>query len=239
MQVDVVKGHGTRNDFVLIPDPNDEWGDALTPEVRALLCDRRSGLGGDGSIRVVPVERVVDAGDQGKARWFMDYRNADGSLAEMCGNGARVFARYLVDQGWETGPSFVIGTRGGPVPVEVRGGGLIAIGMARPDLLAPVTVQVRERTWPATTLTIPNPHAVAFVDDLDDVDREERQALRRVARPVDRAQDVTEVEYRQVRLERVVLVGVWTDGTLDDAERVAGRARGAGRDRGVGGARRR
>jgi diaminopimelate epimerase len=86
----------------------------------------------------------------------------------MCGNGARVFARYLVDQGWETGPSFVIGTRGGPVPVEVRGGGLIAIGMARPDLLAPVTVQVRERTWPATTLTIPNPHAVAFVDDLDD-----------------------------------------------------------------------
>jgi diaminopimelate epimerase len=168
MRIEVVKGHGTRNDFVLIPDASNDLAEVLTPQVRAWLCDRRAGLGGDGTIRVVPVAEVADAGDQSEARWFMDYRNADGSLAEMCGNGARVFARYLVDQGWESGPSFAIGTRGGPVDVEVRGDGTIAVAMATPVLRDPVTVAVGERSWPATTLTIPNPHAVAFVDDLGD-----------------------------------------------------------------------
>jgi diaminopimelate epimerase len=166
MRIDVVKGHGTLNDFVLIPDADNVLNDVLTPEVRAWLCDRRAGLGGDGSIRVVPVAQVPDAGDQGDARWFMDYRNADGSLAEMCGNGARVFARFLADQGWETATSFVIGTRGGPRRVDLRPDGAVAVEMGAPTILEPVTVSVGERSWPATALTIPNPHAVAFVDDL-------------------------------------------------------------------------
>ena len=85
-----VKGHGTRNDFVLLPDLDDEID--LDPQTVRALCDRRSGVGADGVLRVV---RRNDGG----ARWFMDYRNADGSIAEMCGNGIRVVARWLVDSG--------------------------------------------------------------------------------------------------------------------------------------------
>src|SRR5450755_4268673 len=84
--VQFLKGHGTENDFVLLPDP-DALLD-LTPELVQRLTDRRAGIGGDGVIRVVPTAAVEDASWQAaEAPWFMDYRNADGSLAEMCGNG--------------------------------------------------------------------------------------------------------------------------------------------------------
>ena len=88
------KGHGTGNDFVLLPDPDGALD--LTPELVAALCDRRRGLGGDGVLRVVRARPAPGRRRAaGEAEWFMDYRNADGSLAEMCGNGVRVFARYL------------------------------------------------------------------------------------------------------------------------------------------------
>src|SRR3954463_7864971 len=99
-----VKGHGTENDFVIVPDPDGSLD--LTPSMVAALCDRRAGIGADGVLRVVrskALGRDDLAGDHGAhdhgAEWFMDYRNADGSIAEMCGNGVRVFARYLVDAG--------------------------------------------------------------------------------------------------------------------------------------------
>ena len=85
------KGHGTENDFVVLPDPDDELD--LTPALVARLCDRRAGIGGDGVLRVVRHREPAEAA------WFMDYRNADGSIAEMCGNGVRVYARYLVEAG--------------------------------------------------------------------------------------------------------------------------------------------
>ena len=97
-----VKGHGTENDFVLLPDP--EGTLELTAELARALCDRHAGIGADGVIRVAR----DDAG-----RFVMDYRNADGSLAEMCGNGARVFARYLVDAGWASPGRIDFVTRGG------------------------------------------------------------------------------------------------------------------------------
>ena len=92
MSVRFVKGHGTENDFVLVPDPHDELD--IGPEMVRAICDRRAGIGGDGLIRVATAP---------SGRWFMDYRNSDGSLAEMCGNGVRVFARYLVDSGLAAG----------------------------------------------------------------------------------------------------------------------------------------
>ena len=83
-----LKGHGTENDFVLLPDHDGTvHGDLSAERVRA-LCDRRAGIGGDGVLRVIRTE-------SGDPEWFMDYRNADGSVAEMCGNGVRVFAHYL------------------------------------------------------------------------------------------------------------------------------------------------
>src|SRR5918994_6916602 len=109
------KGHGTGNDFVVIPDRDGEL--ELTDDQIAVLCDRRFGIGADGILRVVQSTALDEGADAaaGGARWFMDYRNADGSKAEMCGNGIRVFARYLADAGWavlEDAP-LLIGTRAG------------------------------------------------------------------------------------------------------------------------------
>ena len=102
------KGHGTENDFVLLLDRESmlEVGPA---EVR-YLCDRRAGIGGDGLLRAV-LAKHIDGWDGDGSLWFMDYRNADGSVAEMCGNGARVFARFLADQGLASGPTVPIATR--------------------------------------------------------------------------------------------------------------------------------
>src|SRR4051812_8924857 len=111
-----VKGHGTANDFVVLPDPDGDLD--LTPGLVRALCDRRRGLGADGVLRVVRADvargdLAAAATDDPEARWFMDYRNADGSVAEMCGNGIRVFARYLVEAGFAQPGSLRIVTRDG------------------------------------------------------------------------------------------------------------------------------
>ena len=116
------KGHGTENDFLLVPDL-DATLDLGEADV-ALLADRRAGLGADGVIRIVPTDSVADpfVREQGaQAQWFMDYRNADGSLAELCGNGTRVFAAYLRRAGLETADEFAIATRAGLKTVRVQG----------------------------------------------------------------------------------------------------------------------
>ncbi|MGB4777877.1 diaminopimelate epimerase [Microbacterium sp.] len=91
------KGHGTGNDFVIVPD--DDGALDLSDDQVAVLCDRRFGIGGDGILRVVRSRGLPGGEATPDAEWFMDYRNADGSAAEMCGNGIRVFAKYLVETG--------------------------------------------------------------------------------------------------------------------------------------------
>jgi len=111
------KGHGTQNDFVLVADPDGAWVPAAEEVVR--ICDRRAGIGGDGLIRVVRSAALPEgAAVAAEAEWFMDYRNGDGSLAEMCGNGVRVFAEFLLREGFlpaEAGDGrwFSVGTRAG------------------------------------------------------------------------------------------------------------------------------
>lgn len=151
------KGHGTGNDFVLLPDPEDAVG--LTPHLVAALCDRRRGIGADG------VLRVVRAGPD----WFMDYWNADGSSAEMCGNGVRVFARYLVEQGLAIGPEIRIGTRAGDV-VAVVGDGAISATMPTPRVYAESAATVRGRTFAGVAVEVGNPHLVCTADDLAAID---------------------------------------------------------------------
>ena len=117
-------GHGTQNDFVLVPDLDGAIG--LSAARAAALADRRAGIGGDGVIRVVPAELSDDPavrGQAGEATWFMDYRNADGSLSEMCGNGTRVFAAFLRREGLETADEFSIATRAGVKHVRADGQG--------------------------------------------------------------------------------------------------------------------
>jgi diaminopimelate epimerase len=167
-----VKGHGTENDFVLLPDPDGTVHGSLTPGLVATLCDRRAGIGGDGVMRVVRCEAYDDpaaVAARGSAEWFMDYRNSDGSLSEMCGNGIRVFARYLADfEGVDTSVPLSIGTRAGTKVVRFESDGRITADMGEPQVFADSKVSVGEKSWPATHVSMGNPHAVAFVDSLDD-----------------------------------------------------------------------
>ena len=114
------KGHGTENDFVIIEDH--EGTLELSPERVRVLCDRRAGIGGDGLLRVVRAGALGEPLAEGiaPADWFMDYRNADGSVAEMCGNGARVFAHWVRSRGLVDSESFVVGTRAGAKQVTVH-----------------------------------------------------------------------------------------------------------------------
>lgn len=119
------KGHGTENDFVILPDL--DAAVALSQRQIVALCDRRRGLGSDGVIRVTTAGAVVAAGvlsslpDGVSADdWYMDYRNSDGSFAEMCGNGVRVFAHYLRASGLEKRDAFVVGSLAGPRSVVVH-----------------------------------------------------------------------------------------------------------------------
>ena len=155
-----LKGHGTENDFVLLPDPGGTL--ELSPELVRAVCHRRAGLGADGVIR------VARENDQ-HGRWFMDYWNSDGSLSEMCGNGIRVLARYLADhEGVPTGRPLEVGTRDGVKTLTFEPGGRITVDMGTPRLLGETKVGVGDRTWPATRVSMGNPHAVVFVDDLAD-----------------------------------------------------------------------
>jgi diaminopimelate epimerase len=161
-----LKGHGTENDFVIVPDPENAID--LPPAVVAALCDRRAGIGGDGLLHVVrsaahPEARQMAA----EAEWFMDYRNGDGSVAEMCGNGVRVFARYLQRAGQVVEGDIAVATRGGVKSVHVAKDGDVTVGMGKALLPGgEVTVSVGGRSWPARNVNMGNPHAVAFVDDL-------------------------------------------------------------------------
>jgi diaminopimelate epimerase len=155
-----VKGHGTQNDFVVLPDV--AAGDLDVALVQA-LCDRRTGIGADGVLRV---------SKDSDGTYFMDYRNADGSIAETCGNGIRVFVRYLVDEGLTAPGEFVVGTRSGPCPVTVPADGSdITVEMGTPLRLPDGKVTVAGTSWPAYGVSMGNPHLVVLdagaVADLD------------------------------------------------------------------------
>lgn len=163
-----LKGHGTENDFVILPDPDNAV--ELSASAVAKLCDRRAGIGADGVLHVVRSAAHPDAAHlAGEAEWFMDYRNSDGSIAEMCGNGVRVFARYLQHAGHVEPGDLAIATRGGIKRVHLDKTGDVTVSMGRAALPeGEVTVGVGARSWPARNVNMGNPHAVAFVESLDD-----------------------------------------------------------------------
>jgi diaminopimelate epimerase len=158
--VEFTKGHGTGNDFVILPDPDGALD--LTPGLVAALCDRRRGLGADGVLRVVRAAKHPEgAGLAGEAEWFMDYWNADGSFAEMCGNGARVFVRYLLAQelAEPVDGTVPVVTRAGLVRARVEGDG-IAVEMRRPRLYDTSTAALGGLTLAGTAVDVGNPHLV-------------------------------------------------------------------------------
>ena len=169
------KGHGTQNDFVIVPDPDAAID--LTSDLVAALCDRQRGLGGDGLLRVATAGALLEAGvladlPSGVAAddWFMDYRNADGSIAEMCGNGVRVFAHYCRAEGLASGDEFTVGSRAGARPVVVHSwdssAAEVTVGMGPARLDGPSSVAIAGRTVTGEAVDVGNPHLACVVDDL-------------------------------------------------------------------------
>lgn len=183
------KGHGTQNDFVLLPDPDGRL--ALSPAAVSALCDRHRGLGADGVLRVTTAAGAQRLGvfeqlPEGVASgdWYMDYRNADGSIAQMCGNGVRVFAHYLRASGLESRDQFVVGSLAGPRPVTLHYWDAttahVTVDMGKANLLGTGEAIVGGRPFSGLAIDVGNPHLACVDPDMTD---EELSALD-VAAPV-------------------------------------------------------
>ncbi|MFV9633267.1 diaminopimelate epimerase [Mycobacterium neumannii] len=169
------KGHGTQNDFVLLPDLDFEL--TLSPAAVTALCDRRRGLGADGVLRVTTAQAAQRAGlfeqlPEGVAGddWYMDYRNADGSIAQMCGNGVRVFAHYLRASGLESRDDFVVGSLAGPRPVALHHWDAtnadVTVEMGNVNQLGTGEAIVGGRPFAGLAVDVGNPHLACFDPDL-------------------------------------------------------------------------
>jgi diaminopimelate epimerase len=186
------KGHGTENDFVILVDPDGEQG--LSPGLAARLCDRRAGIGADGVLRAVRATALAggaeipgtgtEVGETGSGsavagngsrsgphpslraapEWFMDYRNSDGSPAEMCGNGLRVFARYLAERGLASGPAFTVATRCGHRRVSLGDDGSVTAQMGDVTVHGPGRAVVGGVTCDGLRVSVGNPHLACLVD---------------------------------------------------------------------------
>lgn len=151
-------GHGTQNDFVLIFDPENKVS-ISADQVRA-ICDRKSGIGSDGFIRICKENE----------KWFMDYRNSDGSIAEMCGNGIRVMAKYLIERGHQRAGIFPINTRDGAKFLSAPEVGDITVNMGQiREVFGEITATTNGQTWSGYNIDMGNPHAVVFVDSISQV----------------------------------------------------------------------
>lgn len=157
------KGHGTGNDFLILPDPDGQLD--LSSELVAALCDRHFGVGADGVLRVVRVAALpVPIHPGGDAEWFMDYRNADGSVAEMCGNGVRVFAKYLLDEGLATGPELAVATRAGTRMVRAELDRQFSVDMGGAEVLSQGLAEVGDQRLVGLAISVGNPHLACLVD---------------------------------------------------------------------------
>jgi diaminopimelate epimerase len=170
--VKFVKGHGTQNDFVVLQDLDARI--ALVPAAVAALCDRRQGLGADGVLRVTTAGAALAAGVFDRlpegvqaGDWYMDYRNADGSIAQMCGNGVRVFAHYLRASGLEGRDEFVVASLAGPRPVVLHSvddlTADVTVEMGKANQLGTGSAVVGGREFTGLAVDVGNPH-LACVD---------------------------------------------------------------------------
>ena len=172
MSLAFTKGHGTGNDFILVLDEHGQI--EISAEQVALMCDRHFGIGADGLIRVTPTAKSPEVShlleQEPGAQWFMDYRNADGTKAEMCGNGIRVFARYLLDNGLAAltpGSTLPIATRDGIKDLTATQTGFaVDLGLFK---VGDDETLVRARglsvARPALEVNVGNPHRVVALAD--------------------------------------------------------------------------
>ena len=177
-------GHGTENDFVLVYDPENAID--FTAEQVQRICDRTTGIGSDGLIRIGKTD----------GKWFMDYRNQDGSTAEMCGNGIRVMARYLVERGHQGAGIFPINTRDGMKYLAVPETEDISVNMGKVgEVFGEITATSNGKTWTGYNINVGNPHAVVFVEDMVQIGDLKSAPL---VSPEDEYPDGVNVEFVQV-----------------------------------------
>lgn len=176
-KITFTKGHGTGNDFVLVLDA--EGALSLSKTQIAKICNRHFGIGADGLIRVVKSESLPEGKalllEEPNAVWFMDYYNADGSAAEMCGNGIRVFAKYLLDRGLAEiidGGTLPVGTRDGVKDITKSATGFaVDLGRWRLEAESLVEVSGLDVPRPAQGIDVGNPHAVVALASEDELSK--------------------------------------------------------------------
>lgn len=220
MLLEFTKMHGLGNDFIVIEDLAEELD--FSAEAVAWFCDRNFGIGADGLILVRP------ASDP-DADFFMLYYNADGSTAEMCGNGIRCFAKYLVDHDLLLAESrnVRVQTLGGVRPMAFTRDERGHMDEATVDMgvpvLAPAEIPVdlpgesirdhplatEEGTFGITAVSMGNPHAIVWVDDTENAPVDTLGPLIEV-HPAFPAR--TNVEFAEIVSERRIRLRVWERG---------------------------
>jgi diaminopimelate epimerase len=231
------KYHGIKNDFVLIGDP--DGAETLTPELIVALCDRRGGVGADGVIRIVRGSVAARLGladpEAAAAAFFMDHYNADGTPAEMCGNGIRCLAAFAFDRGLTSSTQLDVMTRAGMkhLELDIAGGTVrqVSVDMGRPVLdvaLIPFVaaggaptfvsqpLDVEGRTWTATAVSMGNPHIVLQLDPDEDLPAID---LPRIGPAVERRPEFphgTNVEFVKV-VDDSIQMRVWERGVGETA----------------------
>lgn len=218
MNLRFTKMHGCGNDFIVVDDVANEWD--FDEEAVQLLCDRHFGIGADGLIL------VRNASDP-EGDFFMLYMNADGSLAEMCGNGVRVFAKYLDDAGRVNGDTIAVQTLGGIKRIDILRDEKGAFSLARVDMGTPVLdaadipttlpcdpvvdalVTTDAGDVRVTCVSMGNPHAIVWVDDVDSAPVTTTGPLVEAAPVFPRK---TNVEFAQVVDSGRIRLRVWERG---------------------------
>lgn len=201
----------TKNDFVMIDDPAGR-GELNSARVRELAGP----TGVDGVIRAIRTRCLGAPASQGLdtvPEWFMDYRNADGTIAQMCGNGVRAYAAFLADRGYVEDRVFDVMTRAGVRTVEILEEGpqwQVRVGMGAAELEGVTRiVRVADRFLEGTDVNVGNPHTVVELPEnlsLDELDLTERPELE------PEPEDGTNIEFAEIRGDRHVAMRVFERG---------------------------
>lgn len=156
-RISFTKMSGAGNDFIIIENPSH----VNVKKLAITVCHRTSGVGADG---------LMIAGPSRKADYRMRIINADGSEAEMCGNGARCMAAYLFTTKKIKASTLTLETLAGVIPAK-RTGKLISVNLSDPkDYRANVAVSVQQRPLRLSAVNTGVPHAVCFVHNLKNID---------------------------------------------------------------------
>mgnify|MGYP001772237728 FL=1 len=171
-KVKITKMQGCGNDFVILPQEELSKVDMPMNEIAKKLCDRHFGIGADGLI--IPNNNILNT-DIG---WF--FFNSDGSVAQMCGNGMRCFAKYVYNKRLVNSNKFTVSTLAGIITPEILEDGRVRVNMSNP-ILEPekipflpnhnlnYKISVKNRIFEGNAISMGNPHFVIFIKDNEDL----------------------------------------------------------------------